>query len=251
MIRGTLLLFLLGIFVGCGGSSDDGLAAVLSPTPAHPAMKEAPSERPRPAASMSRGLPSGHPPVGGGAERTSPSGGGAPSGAPGGGMTSTPVSAAELEEQLASRGGLKVKFPAGWVLEGGSGMRLGTARLPRVDGDSEDGEMSIIPAFGSVDANVARWEGQFEGRPKSQLSQRTADGVEITIVEIDGTFSAGGGPMMRGGGTKKPGTKLLAAIVQVTGEQRTTFFKAWGPAATMEKWRGDFQQFAESIRLAR
>ena len=75
------------------------------------------------------------------------------------------MSAAELEEQLASRGGLKVKFPAGWVLEGGSGMRLGTARLPRVDGDSEDGEMSIIPAFGSVDANVARWEGQFDGSP--------------------------------------------------------------------------------------
>ncbi len=33
-----------------------------------------------------------------------------------------------------------------------------------------------------------------------------------------------------------------------TGKLETVFFKAWGPTATMEKWRASFESFVQSIR---
>ncbi len=155
------------------------------------------------------------------------------------------VSAEEVSAQLA-RFGMVVEFPEGWKLERGSSMRLATVRLPREEGDSKDGEMSIIPARGTVDANVRRWEGQFKDKPTAQLSTRDVGSLQVTVVEIDGTFTSGG-PMM-GGGAASSDTKLLAAIVQQTGKSEMVFFKAWGPTATLEKWRASFESFVQSIR---
>ena len=81
-------------------------------------------------------------------------------------------------------------------------------------------------------------------------SRAVEGGIQVTVVEIDGTFAAGGGPMMAGG-SPEPGTKMLAAIVEVPGGFQKIFFKAWGPEATMEKWRASFESFVESIRPSR
>ena len=77
-------------------------------------------------------------------------------------------------------------------------------------------------------------------------TQSVEGGLDVTLVEIDGTFTSGG-PMM-GGGAAAAGTKLLGAIVQQTGKSEMVFFKAWGPTATMEKWRASFESFVQSIR---
>jgi hypothetical protein len=104
--------------------------------------------------------------------------------------------------------------------------------------------MSISSVGGSLEANIERWRGQFQEKPEPTVQKRTVSGLEVTTVEMEGTFSAG----MGGGGTPKPGTLLLGAIVRVPGAQNLIFFKAWGPKATMEKARGDFEAFVSSFR---
>lgn len=241
VLLGTGLLgawALSGCSKNAGGGSSGGGAA---PSPAHPAMRTAPTGASNSSSSSSgsAGLPQGHPPI------QSRASGQSPPAASGG-----TVNAADLVAQLA-RFGMSVTFPEGWILERGSSMRLATVRLPRAEGDTTDGEMSIIPARGSVDANVRRWEGQFKEKPSAKVSTRAVEGgLEVTVVEIDGTFTAGGGPMM-GGGTPQPNTKMLGAIVETPGKGEMVFFKGWGPAATMEKWRASFEAFVASIHVPR
>ena len=241
-----LAVFLLGVclLAGCSKNAGNGDAAAAGGSPAHPAMRAAPSVSGSPGGLGARGtLPQGHPPVQGRSAVPAhpPMQGGSPPAGSGGS-----ISAEEVNAQLA-RFGMVVEFPEGWKLERGSSMRLATVRLLRAEGDSKDGEMSIIPARGSVDANVRRWEGQFKEKPTAQLSTQSVEGgLEVTVVEIDGTFTSGG-PMM-GGGAAASDTKLLGAIVQQTGKSEMVFFKAWGPTATMEKWRASFESFVQSIR---
>lgn len=234
------------VLVGCGAEPGQAEDTSLSVIPAHPAMRSPTSG---PAAPPTSRLPEGHPPVGGGAAGSP--GGRAPAGG-GGGRAAAEVAPAAIEGSLASLG-LTVELPKGWRYEAGSSMRLGTARLPAVDGDAGDGEMSIIPAAGSIDANIARWEGQFRDDPKPTAQRRmetAAGGLDVTVVEIDGTFS-GGGPMMGDRSGPKAGTKLLGAIVQLPGGSGALFFKAWGPQATMERWRGEFDSMVSSLGPAR
>ncbi len=164
-----------------------------------------------------------------------------------GGPVGVPPGGAGVEERLASTG-LICKLPAGWVEEApSSNMRLGQARLPRAEGDAEDGEVSISIAAGSVDANVNRWSGQFVEKPAPVVSEKKIGDVQVTLAEMDGTFSSGG-PMMKAAGGPKPGTKLIGAIVSIPGSQQLIFFKAWGPRATMERWKPSFDELVSSFR---
>ena len=53
--------------------------------------------------------------------------------------------------------------PAGWQkVDNPNPMRKATFKIPRAEGDPEDGEMSVSLAGGTVDQNVQRWSGQFE-----------------------------------------------------------------------------------------
>lgn len=146
--------------------------------------------------------------------------------------------------------GLAVTLPTGWVeVASSSRMRLGTVRLPRVEGDTEDGELSIIPAMGTVEANVDRWSGQFQEKPVPVLSTREVGEFEITFVELWGTFSPGMGA--GGNSTPKPETLLLGAIVRMPGVSSLLFFKAWGPRKTMDQRKPEFEEFVSSLRPAR
>jgi hypothetical protein len=106
--------------------------------------------------------------------------------------------------------------------------------------------MSVSQAFGGLEANVERWRGQFQERPEPVLAKRQAPGLEITTVEMDGTFV----DSMRGGGPK-PGTKLLGAVVKAVGGDSLIFFKAWGPRGTMESWKPSFEEFVASLQPAK
>ena len=122
-----LAIFLLSacLLIGCSKNAGNGDVAVAGSSPAHPAMRAAPS------VSGSTGglgtLPQGHPPVEGRSPAPAhpPMQGGSPP-APSGGS----VSAEEVTAQLA-RFGMAVKIPEGWKLERGSSMRLATVRLLR------------------------------------------------------------------------------------------------------------------------
>src|SRR5690606_21329325 len=95
------------------------------------------------------------------------------------------------------------KKPDAWELvDHPSPMRKATYKIPKVEGDPEDGEMSVTQVGGSVKDNIARWEGQFDGGNQAKTTDKQVGGVTVTIVELTGTFK-GGGPMMGGGDEPK------------------------------------------------
>jgi hypothetical protein len=111
---------------------------------------------------------------------------------------------------------LSWKAPARWQLApNASSMRIATYRIPHAAGDTVDPELSIIRAGGTVEANADRWVGQFDeaGQKSAKRSTRTVGGLEVTIVEVRGTYSGG----MAKEATPTSDWALLGAIVPFVG----------------------------------
>jgi hypothetical protein len=125
-----------------------------------------------------------------------------------------------------------------------STMRLATYRVPHEPGDDEDPELSVSQAGGAIDANAARWVGQFdpEGKKTAKQTVRKVGDLEITIVEVEGTFS---GAMGRERGDE-PGWALLGAIVATPGMPH--FFKLTGPAKSVKAARVEFDSLIASLK---
>ncbi len=164
-------------------------------------------------------MPPGHPPVSGSAGAADPAAGGA---------------VAELTW----------KAPPRWEkVPNTSSMRLATYRVPRAEGDGEDAELSVTQAGGSIDANVERWMGQFgeEGRRTAKRTTRKVGSLDVTVVEVEGTFSGGMGPKA---GAEK-GWALLGAIVATPGMPH--FFKLTGPVKSVKAAKAEFDQLVGSV----
>jgi len=168
------------------------------------------------------GLPAGHPPTGD---------------APG---------AAMVGDSPSPAGGLVWEAPDAWEkIDHPSSMRKATYRIKRVEGDTEDAEMSVTQVGGGVDANITRWEGQFkkkEGETKRETKK--VGGFDVTIVEIRGTIAGGGMPGARA--EERAGQAMLAAIVMTPSAPH--FFKMTGPEKTVTAARGDFDTFVGTFR---
>jgi len=234
----TILITVIAAACGCETQESSPTTSPTAPPPAHPAVKD-PSVPGASTPSMPSDLPHGHPPIAAPKD-------GAPS--PGSGATapaSAPAAGAGALAQKLAAHGLALQVPAGWVEEGGSRpMRIGTIKLPRVEGDPEDGELSVSAVGGGLEQNIERWRGQFQEKPQPVLEKKDVNGLAVTRVEMDGTFSAG---MMAQPVPPKPGTKLIGLIVEMPGSQELIFFKAWGPKATMERWKPSFEELARSF----
>jgi hypothetical protein len=127
--------------------------------------------------------------------------------------------------------------PAAWkTVDHPSRMRKATYEIPGVDGAAA-ATLSVTRVGGSVQANIARWEGQFDGSPKGTRTERKANGVRIHIVQIDGTFKGGGMPGAPVA-EKQPAWSMLSAIAEADGANY--FFKMTGPKKTVDAARGDF-----------
>jgi hypothetical protein len=132
-------------------------------------------------------------------------------------------------------------------------MRAAQYRLPRAQGDTEDGELVLFffgkGRGGGVDDNVARWCGQFtqpDGRSSREvatITTRTVNGLRVTSVDVGGTYAG-----MRPGGAAaeaKAGFRMLAAVVE--GTEGPWFWRAVGPAATIARAKGDFDALLASV----
>ncbi len=149
--------------------------------------------------------------------------------------------------QATSVAGVHWSVPGMWGAMPARAMRVATYELPAARG-SEPGECAVFhfgpDQGGTVEANVARWAGQFEGSPEPVRTTRDVGGMKVTVVEIHGTFMAPGGPMMRSQGSM-PGYELMGAIVPAP--EGPVFFKCTGPEATMEASRTQFDALVSSI----
>ncbi len=152
----------------------------------------------------------------------------------------------------APAGPIKWTPPARWESKPASGMRAATYIVPAAQGDSEGAECAVFMNIaGGVDANIKRWIGQFEaadGGPadsKAKQEKQTINGLNVTTVDLTGTFK-GGGPMMGQSTGPKTGYRLLGAIVETP--EGEVFFKMTGPAKTMAAAQPEFQALLKSVK---
>lgn len=141
------------------------------------------------------------------------------------------------------------KAPEGWQAEKPtSSMRLLQYRLPRADGDAEDGEVSVFGTdMGPPDANLERWRSQFSGvehgRDKVELVKEGVKGT-VHLLDIAGQYGGmQGAPAAPAhpGGAGKGLTRMIAAVVEHPAG--IFYVKAVGPPATVGKWEPTIRAF--------
>lgn len=132
-------------------------------------------------------------------------------------------------------------------------MRAATYIVSAAAGDKEGGEC-VAYYFGqgqggSVDANIRRWTGQFHdssGQPAKNAvtNRRSVHGMPLTTIEVSGTYTGMGGPMMAQQPAKS-GYRMLGAIIE--GPQGSVFFKFTGPAKTVAANAKAFEDMVNSV----
>lgn len=224
-IRMKLPTFILLLAVVAGGSFAAGSA--MPTTSAAPAHVTEVAAEPEPVDPTEQQLPPGHPPIDDTMGQQQPG-----ATANGGDVPGT--------DSLS----LEWKAPARWqVVPNTSTMRIATYRVARAPGDTTDPEMSVTRAGGSPDANAQRWIGQFadDGTKTSKRTSRKVGMLDVTIVEVEGTYSGGMGK----DGSSQTGWALLGAIVPVG--DTPYFFKLTGPAKSVLAARSDFDALVASL----
>jgi hypothetical protein len=151
-----------------------------------------------------------------------------------------------------SAAGLRWTAPVGWMSEAARPMRAATYSVPPAAGDAVGGEV-VMNFFGpgqggSVDANIERWKGQVQGpdgKPApATVAKRSVRGIAIRTIDVTGTYTGMGGPMMASP-KAVPGYRLLGAIVEGPGGH--VFVKFAGPAKTVAANRQKFEALLASF----
>lgn len=198
-----------------GAGANGSTAMIASEPPITTTTSTSTSTAMAPALPTSTALPPGHPAVDPNAPPTT---------------TIAPGASAESS--------LTWKVPAKWqTLPNPSTMRLATYRV------GTDAEMAVSQAGGAIDANVQRWIDQFgpDAKKNAKVTTKKVAGLDVTIVEVEGTFGGGMGP----GQGAKDNWALLGAIVATPGMPH--FFKLTGPSKTVKAARPELDELVSSI----
>jgi hypothetical protein len=174
-----------------------------------------------------------------------------PASAPG---QSRPMTAQPSGGASAS-GDLKLQAPDGWISEQpSSSMRVAQYKLP---GDAGDASL-VVYYFGpgqggSVDANLERWIGQMQqpdgssSRAKAKTETTTVNGMNLTLLDVRGTFSAGDMTGGGGSGQAMPNARMRAAVIETP--KGAYYIKLVGPEKTVERWDAGYMAFVKSAQL--
>jgi len=159
-----------------------------------------------------------------------------------------PALAGEIE---LSEGRLQVTVPESWVRkEPRSRIVEVEFEVPGAEEGVAPGRLTIMPSGGSIEQNIARWEGQFEGEEgavKAQVEKVEVGKAKLHIVDLSGTFKdSPRGPM--GPVEKKEGYRMLGAIIETEGNA-VYYVKLTGPVATLEKAADDFKTMVRSVAV--
>ena len=162
------------------------------------------------------------------------------------------VAAPTAESQAAAEpkpaGGLALRYdtPPGWTDRGASGMRLASLAI----GAPSDGhEVTVIPAAGTLEANVSRWIGQLDSNAaETALVERTKSALAAAeTVDVDGTKAT---IVLLASGGETAGTDedaILGAAIPLD-DTASLFVKFKGPAEVARRERDNFVRFVSSIR---
>ncbi|MFT3838506.1 MAG: hypothetical protein QM723_16125 [Myxococcaceae bacterium] len=145
--------------------------------------------------------------------------------------------------------GINWKAPEAWKKEADRPMRAATYTIAPVKGDTEGAECGVFffgsGQGGSVEANIQRWAGQFEGAKAPAPKQEKIAGFEVSSVQLEGTYTPPNMMNPNAPKTPKPGTELYAFIV--TAPEGNVFFKLSGPKKTVEAAKADFSKMIKGL----
>jgi hypothetical protein len=146
----------------------------------------------------------------------------------------------------------RTTVPSGWVARApSSSSRL--AQFVLSGSDSANGAEVVVFFFGktrggNVEANLARWRGQFsmpDGSPVPERVTRDSSGAfPITIAEFRGTYRRGIGA--GAADSVRTGQALVAAIAETP--RGTLFIQLFGAAARVASERDAFIGFVKGLR---
>ena len=164
-----------------------------------------------------------------------------------------PVNAQE-QSTTGAAAGVAWTVPPRWEVQPPRTMRMATYLIPKADEDDEPGECAVFyfgrGQGGSVDLNLQRWRDQFEtdtgGQPSLAQRTSTINDLAVTTVSLAGTYLASMGPMFQSGAVKKPGYRMLGAIIEAP--EGNVFVKLTGPKKTVLGADSEFQAFLNSLR---
>jgi hypothetical protein len=136
---------------------------------------------------------------------------------------------------------LEYDLPEGWQDKGASGMRLATLRTGP-DSAADAGEITIIPASGTLEGNATRWQEQLSpGASPDRVSQAIAEAEKVPVNGTEGTI------LLLVDDAAAPQQAILAAMIPLESSS-SLFVKFKGPAATARMLREPFTAFIRSIR---
>ena len=224
----------LALTAGCKKESTPAPVAVPTVTAEKPAA--APGE-----------LPSGHPPMDGAAAEAAA----APS-VPAGHPPIGNVAPAPVPGTPTTAEGIAFEAPTEWQVKPTRTMLWKVFGAPKVDGDTDDGEITISSLAANIplDANVERWCGQFElvgNKPCKDVAKiRDLKGTAFPskVIEIEGGLKSAG--MGAAPGPVKPGWRLI--VVEVTTPGKAWYLKFTGPGKTVAKREPAFLKAASAIK---
>lgn len=147
--------------------------------------------------------------------------------------------------------GYRAEVPSGWTPRTPSStMRLAEYVLP----PTADGSAEVVVYYfgpsqgGNVEANLARWKGQFSnpnGSPVSQIVTRDSSGAfPLTFAEYRGSYRRGigaGSP-----DSVRAGQELISGIAETP--RGTLFIQLFGPVARVAAEHDTFIRFVKGLR---
>ena len=136
---------------------------------------------------------------------------------------------------------LEYDLPAAWKDLGASGMRLATLRTGPDDA-SESGEVTIIPASGTLQGNATRWQEQLTpGANPERVSRAIEEGEKVAVNGVESTI------LLLLDDAQENQQAILAAMIPFDAST-SLFVKFKGPASVARTLREPFTAFVRSIR---
>jgi hypothetical protein len=158
------------------------------------------------------------------------------------GASSSPRSAAtEMAAAAPGSPSLTYDLPAGWTDMGASGMRLATLRTGPDDA-ADTGEVTIIPASGTLQGNATRWQEQLTpGANPERVARAIEESETLTVNGAESTIL-----LLLDDATENQ-QAILAAMIPLDAST-ALFVKFKGPATVARTLRDPFTAFVRSIR---
>jgi hypothetical protein len=135
-------------------------------------------------------------------------------------------------------------------------MRVGQYKLPKTEGDKEDGVLVVYyfgaSQGGSPQANIDRWIGQMQqpdgsdSKAKAKTETMTVNGLKVTTVDVTGLYTA---EMAPGSKTfhNDANYRLRAAVIETP--KGNYFVKLAGPEKTIARWDQSYNDYLKSFEF--